>query len=410
MTAPKLDDYADIVGPAVIEELRLLGDRLAGRRVTMINSTAVGGGVAEILSRLVPLLNELGVRTTWEVIKGGEDFFQVTKGFHNALHGGPFDLGPEAFATYLETNRANAAQMAFDDDYVVVHDPQPAALIEARRPGRGNHWIWSCHIDLSNPHRGVWDFLRPLVERYEAAIFSSPAFSQRLAIPQYLFYPSIDPLSDKNRELSAEFLDAVFARLGVPRDKPIVTQISRFDRLKDPVGVIRAFKIARRYADCRLVLAGGGAADDPEGEAVLEEVRAEAAGHPDIHILVLPPTANLEINALVRGSTIVLQKSLREGFGLTVAEALWKRKPVIAGAVGGIPAQVMHNVTGILVHSVEGCAYQIRSLLADPERMRMLGEYGHQRVKQEFLITSNLRRWLVLLLLAGKPDDDVVEV
>ncbi len=410
MTVPKLEDYAPIVGAPVLEELRLLGERVAGRRVTMINSTAVGGGVAEILSRLVPMLNELGVQATWEVIKGGEDFFQITKAFHNALHGGPFDLGPEAFATYLETNRTNAAQMALDADYVVVHDPQPAALVEARSAASGSRWIWRCHIDLSSPHRGVWDFLRPLVERYDAAIFSSPAFCQRLAIPQYLFYPSIDPLSDKNRELSPEFVDAVFARLGVPRDKPVITQVSRFDRLKDPVGVIRAFRIARRYADCRLVLAGGSADDDPEGAAVLEEVRAAAAGDPDIHVLVLPPTANLEINALVRGSTIVLQKSLREGFGLTVAEALWKRKPVIAGAVGGIPAQVIHNVTGLLVHSVEGCAYQIRALLADPERARMLGEYGHQRVKQEFLITSNLRRWLVLLLLAGRPDVDVAEV
>ncbi|HWP35000.1 MAG TPA: glycosyltransferase [Thermodesulfobacteriota bacterium] len=412
MTLPTLDAYADIVGASVIEELRLLGGRLAGRRVKMVNSTAVGGGVAEILSRLVPLLNELGVETVWEVIKGGEDFFQVTKGFHNALHGGPFDFGPEAFAHYLETNRANAAQLRFEEDFVVIHDPQPAALIEARPRREGQRWIWRCHIDLSNPHQGVWDFLRPFVERYDAAIFSSPAFCQRLAIPQYLFYPSIDPLSDKNRELPEEFIDAVFARLSVPRDKPIVTQISRFDRLKDPVGVIRAFKIARRYADCRLVLAGGGASDDPEGEAVLAEVRAEAGDDPDIHILVLPPTANLEINALVRGSTIVLQKSLKEGFGLTVAEALWKRKPVIAGAVGGIPAQIIHNVTGILVHSVEGCAYQIRALLADPERARQLGEYGHERVKQEFLITSNLRRWLLLfvLLLSGRPDAEVVEI
>jgi trehalose synthase len=412
VTVPTLDDYAGIVGAPAIEELRLFARRLAGRRVKMINSTAVGGGVAEVLVRLVPLLEELGVRTTWDVIKGGEDFFQVTKAFHNALHGGSFDRGPEAFATFLETNRANAAQMTFDEDFVVVHDPQPVALVEARGRERGNHWIWRCHIDLSHPHPGVWEFLRPCIERYDAAIFSSPAFCQRLRVPQYLFYPSIDPLADKNKDLPPEFVDAVFARLGVPRDKPIVTQISRFDRLKDPVGVIRAFKIARRYIDCRLVLAGGGATDDPEGAAVLEEARAEAGDHPDVHILVLPPTANLEINALVRGSTIVLQKSLKEGFGLTVAEALWKRKPVIAGAVGGIPAQVIHNVTGILVHSVEGCAYQIRSLLTDPERMRVLGEYGHQRVKQEFLITSNLRRWLVLmlLLLAGHPEADVVEV
>jgi trehalose synthase len=393
----RLDDYREIVGDSAIDELRQMAGRLAGRRVKMFNSTAIGGGVAEILHRLVPLLNELGVETAWEVIKGGEEFFRITKQFHHALQNDDFDrLGPRELAIFLETNRTNAAELIGDEDIVVVHDPQPVALVEARRASHGT-WIWRCHIDLSDPEPKVWDFLRPFVERYDGAVFSSRAFCQRMSIPQHVFPPPIDPLAEKNKELPASVVDDVFSRLGVPRDKPIVIQVSRFDHLKDPLGVVRAFRIARRSVDCRLVLAGGAADDDPEGAAVLADVRKETDGDPDIHILSERQYEAVEINALVRGSTIVVQKSLREGFGLTVAEALWKRKPVIASAVGGLPAQVIDDVTGVLVSSVEETAQQIRALLGDPERMVRLGEVGHQRVLQEFLITRNLRNWLVLL-------------
>ena len=236
----------------------------------------------------------------------------------------------------------------------------------------------------------------PFVEQYDAAIFSSPAFSRQLAVPQYLFYPCIDPLSEKNKELDESYLQKICDDFGIDRSRPVVTQVSRFDRLKDPVGVVQAFKLARKYVDCQLVLAGGGASDDPEGAAVLQEVVEAAGDDPDIIILNLPPWSALEINALQRISTIVIQKSLREGFGLTVTEALWKGKPVIASAVGGIPTQIIHKLTGVLVHSIEGCAYHIRYLLTHPELARRLGQDGREHVRENFLITTNLRRWLVL--------------
>ncbi|MGH9804992.1 MAG: glycosyltransferase [Candidatus Acidiferrales bacterium] len=393
-----LEDYAAVVGRQEIEELRVYADRLGRRRVKMVNSAAVGGGVAEILNRQVPLLEELGVPTRWEVITGGDEFFAVTKAFHNALHGAPFEGRPEWFEGFLATNEQNRGRMAFDEDFIVIHDPQPIALVNARGDSRGR-WIWRCHIDLSHPNPEVWSFLQPYVERYEAALFSSPAFTHGLPIPQYLFFPTIDPLAEKNRELEPETVREVLERFSLDPKRPIVTQVSRFDRLKDPVGVIQAYRTVRKYDDCQLVLAGGGAADDPEGEAVLREVMHAAADDPDIHILSLPPWSHLEINALQRASTIVVQKSLREGFGLTVSEALWKKKPVVASAVGGIPSQVIHKLTGMLVHSVEGCAYQIRYLLSNPAFARELGENGYEHVKENFLITSKLKRYLLLFLL-----------
>lgn len=405
MNAPTLQDYEVVVGSATLEELRLLARPLRGLRVKMVNSTKVGGGVAEILQRLVPLMGSLGVNVQWDVIHGDADFFDVTKQFHNAIHGGEYTLGEAGFDVFRRVNRKNAETLTFDEDVVVIHDPQPAALIERRRAGQ--RWVWRCHIDSSAPNPMVWGFLRPWVEQYDAAIFSAAQFAHALPIPQFLFYPSIDPLSDKNRDLTEGEIAGVLERLDVPRDKPIVTQVSRFDRLKDPVGVIRAFQIARRYVVCRLVLVGGGADDDPEGAQVLRETREAAGDDPDIHVIVLPPTANFEINALQRASTIILQKSLREGFGLTVSEGLWKKKPVIAGAVGGIPEQIIHNLTGKLVHSVDGCAYQIRKVLSDPDQAELLGHQGYERVRAEFLITSNLRRWLVLLNLLGQTDDIV---
>ena len=394
----KLDDYDEVAGAAAIRELREIGGRLAGRRVKMINSTAVGGGVAELLSPLVPLMRELGIDAHWEVIKGGEAYFQVTKQFHHALQGGCFEaLGASALEAWLETNRANAAELVGDEDFVVIHDPQPLALVEARDRAPSSYWIWRCHIDLSRPDAQLWQYMKPFVEKYDAAVFSSPEFRQALPIPQHIFHPSIDPLSEKNRELPEATIDRVFEKLGVPRDKPIVIQVSRFDRLKDPLGVMRAFRIAREQVDCRLVLVGGAADDDPEGAAVLAEVLNDAADDRDIHVLGERQYQEIEINALVRGATIVMQKSIKEGFGLTVAEALWKRKPVIATPAGGLPTQVIHDGTGLLVSSVEQAAAEICSLIADPQRMRRLGEAGRERVREEFLITGCLQRWLAAM-------------
>jgi trehalose synthase len=396
-----LDDYLPVVGAPELEELRALAHRLEGRSVQMINSTSVGGGVAEILSRLVPMLHELNLDIRWDVITGGDDFFEVTKAFHNALHGGPYEARPENFEIYLAHNEANRARLQLDAEFMVIHDPQPLALINARRNHFG-HWIWRCHIDLSQPNPTVWGFLEPFVARYDGAIFSSAEFTHQLPIPQYLFYPCIDPLSEKNRDLEPESVRGVLEHFGINPKRTILTQISRFDRLKDPVGVVKAYRIVRRYFDCQLVLAGGGAKDDPEGGAVLEEVRQVAAGDPDIHVLDLPPWSALEINALQRGSTIIIQKSLREGFGLTVTEALWKKKPVVASAVGGILAQVIHKHTGLLAHSVEGTAYQIRFLLSNPALAERLGERGHEHVREHFLINSSIKSYLTLFLHLSK--------
>jgi trehalose synthase len=392
-----LEEYARLLGEGEIEELRALAKPLRGRSIEMINSTAVGGGVAEILCRLLPLGDELGLNMKWGVLVAGEDFFEVTKAFHNALHGAPYHATAGDFEIFKEYNERNRARLPLDAEFVVIHDPQPAGLIEARKKN-GNHWAWRCHIDLSHPNQAVWDFLEPYVAQYDASMFSSPEFARKLPIPQYLFYPAIDPLSEKNCELEPEFIAGVLARYNIDAQRPILTQISRFDRLKDPVGVVRAYRIVKRYFDCQLVLAGGGAPDDPEGAVVLKEVLREAENDPDIKVLDLPASAPLEVNALQRASTIVIQKSLREGFGLTVSEALWKKKPVVASAVGGIPTQVIHKQTGLLAHSVEGTAYQIRFLLSHPEIAAKLGESGHQHVKENFLITHKLKRYLTLFL------------
>ena len=391
-----LEEYFSVVGHSEVDEIHALAAKLAGKTVKMVNSTAVGGGVAEILNRLVPLMEEVGLKCEWNVMTGGEDFFEVTKAFHNALHGAPYDPPKRAFDVFLATTEQNLQHLSFDSDYVVIHDPQPAGLIKARKPG-AQRWIWRCHIDVSSPNQQVWNFLMQFVPRYDGMLISSPNFSRPMPIPQYIFYPCIDPLSQKNQELAPEFIQKTLETFSIDPKRPIVTQISRFDRLKDPVGVIHAYKQVRKYKDCQLVLAGGGAADDPEGGQVLQEAQEAAGKDPDIHILELPPWSALEINALQRASTIIVQKSLREGFGLTVTEALWKKKPVVASAVGGIPLQIIHKFTGLLTHSIEGTAYQIRFLLSNPAIAARLANNGHEHVRENFLITRNLKRYLLLL-------------
>jgi trehalose synthase len=390
-----LDDYRDIIGQAHLDSLRFLARDVKGKSIKMVNSTAVGGGVAEMLNRMVPLLSELEVQTRWVVITGGNDFFEVTKGFHNALHGGSYNLTKAAQEIFLMYNEQNRERLHFDEEMVVVHDPQPLGLICSRDQSRSS-WVWRCHIDLSNPNEDVWEFLRPFVERFDAAIFSSQSFARQLPVTQYLFYPCIDPLSEKNRDLPDTVVQKVCDEFSIDRSRPIVTQVSRFDRLKDPVGVVQAYKLAKKYVDCQLVLAGGGASDDPEGAAVLAEVKNEAGNDPDIIILDLPPWCAHEINAIQRASTLVVQKSLKEGFGLTVTEALWKAKPTIASAVGGIPNQIIHKLTGVLVHSVEGCAFQIRYLLTHPDFAKRIGANGREHVKENFLMTTDVKRWLLL--------------
>jgi trehalose synthase len=401
----RIEDYIPIVGSATVDELGLLANRLRGTTIQNINSTAVGGGVAEILSRMIPLLGQLGVKAVWDVIKGDEKFFVTTKKFHNGLHGVPVEVAPDEYAHFLEVNRDNADQFKFAD-IVFVHDPQPIALVE-KREAVGKKWVWRCHIDFSRPDPAIWDFLKRFIVRYDSTVFSAPAFAQKLPIPQVLIAPSIDPLSDKNKELDEDTIDAVFARFSIDRSRPVVTQISRFDYLKDPIGVIKAYKLAKEHIDMQLVLAGGGATDDPEGPLIMEQVKAEAEKDKDIFVLFLPPASDIEINALQRGSTIILQKSLKEGFGLTVSEALWKGKPTIAGAVGGIPLQITHKYSGILTRSIEGTAQWIKQLISAPEYARQLGINGRQHIRNNFLITRHIKDYLLLFVSLFEEGDVV---
>lgn len=399
----KIEEYSSIVGPSVIEDLRLLGQRLKGKVIQNINSTSVGGGVAEILTRMIPLLRELEVDTKWDLIKGGEQFFEVTKKFHNALHGRKEEIGQKDFDVFLETSQKNIEEVATYGDIVFVHDPQPIALIKKRA---ANKWVWRCHVDVSHRDETVWRFLQDFINRYDACVFSSPNFSSPLSVRQFLVAPSIDPLSDKNKELPPEVVNEVLAKYGIPKDKPILTQISRFDRLKDPVGVIKAYKLVKKYIDCRLVLAGGAASDDPEGLEVLEEVREEAKKDEDIHVLLLPQN-DIEVNALQTASTVIMQKSIKEGFGLTVSEALWKAKPVVVSHVGGISLQVRHKYSGLLCHSIEGAAFALKQLLNSPEYAKKLGENGREHIRNNFLITRHVRDYM-LLFLSLYHDQDVV--
>ncbi len=407
--AVTLQDYEEAAGPAAIRELRQLAACLQGRRMRNINSTSVGGGVAEILTRTVPLMRDLGIDAYWDVIKGDQAFYNVTKAFHNALHGKTEEITGEMFEAFRATNEMNLREVNFDADTIVVHDPQPAGLIEAKN-GDSRRWIWRCHIDVSAPQQDVWNFLRPWVERYDAAVFSMPDFAQQLPIPQFRVAPSIDPLSDKNKPLEKEYIEQVLEKYGIDPGLPILIQISRFDRLKDPLGVIAAYRMVKKRNRCQLVLAGGGATDDPEGEKVLNEVREAASGDPNIHVLLLPPFSDLEINALVRASTVAIQKSIREGFGLTVSEALWKNKPVIGGAVGGIKLQVIDGVTGFLVYSPEGCANRIALLLRDRKLRERMGETGHEHVRQNFLVTRQVKEALLVMLALDHPGDSVVNL
>lgn len=399
----RIEDYAPIVGPATIDELFLLAQRLQGNEIQNINSTPVGGGVAEILTRMIPLLTGLGVRARWDVIKGDEKFFSITKKLHNGLHGVPVKVSQEEYDTFIEVNRLNIGMLNFAD-IVFVHDPQPVALIEERKK-IGRRWIWRCHIDFSKPNEKIWKFLQQFIEQYDTAVFSAPAFARKLAIPQVLISPSIDPLSDKNKDLPDDFIDGVFSRYGIDRSRPVITQISRFDYLKDPLGVIKAYRIAKRHVDAQLVLAGGGATDDPEGPMIMQQVQEEAAKDNDIFVLFLPPSSDIEINALQRGSTVILQKSLKEGFGLTVSEALWKAKPTIASAVGGIPLQIAHKYSGILTHSIEGTAYWIKQLVNEPEYARKLGVNGKAHIRNNFLITRHIKDYLLLFISLFRHED-----
>jgi len=404
-----IEAYRPIVGTQFIDELYRIAEHINTRTIQHINSTPVGGGVAEILHRLVPLTNELGVKASWDVIKGSEEFFNVTKAFHNALHGSSNDITDDMFEIFRETTRDNLETMNLYGDVIMIHDPQPAGLIASKNE-IGKKWAWRCHIDVSQPNRKLWEFLREYVTQYHASIFSMPDFAQELPIPQYLIAPSIDPLADKNKDLEQNEIDAVLEKYGIDPERPIITQISRFDRLKDPVGVIEAYKIVKKRYNVQLVLAGGGASDDPEGAAVLQEVQEMADGDPDAKILLLPAYSDKEINALQRASTVVLQKSIKEGFGLTVTEAMWKNKPVIGGATGGIRKQIIDGVTGYLVHTIEGTARRIIDILNNPKLAETIARNGFEHVRNNFLLTRHLKDYLLVMIALERDGSDVIEL
>lgn len=404
-----LETYGQVAGEEVVAQLRQLASPLKGMKIVHVNSTAVGGGVAEILAKLVPLMRELDLDVSWEVITGDDDFFQCTKHMHNALQGNPVAITEKLLKHYEKINHNNADELREilrEAEFVFIHDPQPAPLL-SYIPERQGRWIWRCHIDASHPYRPAWKYLREFITPYDASIFSLAAFAQSLPHLEYIIPPSIDPLSDKNIDLEPEEILEVCDRYGIDPGRPWFVQVSRFDRFKDPVGVIRAYHLATKFLpELQLVLAGGTATDDPEGAAVLAEVKDAADSDPDIHILALPPDANRTINALQRGADVVMQKSTREGFGLTVTEGLWKGKPVIGGDTGGIRLQVVNHQTGFLVNTPEGAALRLRYLLNKPHLIEEIGHRAKEFVRENFLLTRQLREYLTLMvaLLYGAED------
>ncbi len=408
-----LDRYAEYAGPDVIEQLRQLAERLVGLKVVHVNSTHQGGGVAEILEKLVPLMRELGLDTSWEVIEGTDDFFACTKSFHNALQGRMLPIPEGLLRCYEEINSRNADRLRpvlEAADFVFIHDPQPAPLL-SHCPGRRGKWIWRCHIDLSHPYRPVWKYVRKYVAGYDASVFSLDAFAQAMPHPVFIIPPSIDPLSEKNQPVTKAEVQKVLEEFCIDPQRPMILQVSRFDQFKDPLGVIKAYQLATQYfPSLQLVLAGGTAADDPEGDIVLQQVREAAEGDPDIHILSSGHYADRTISALQMAADIVLQKSLREGFGLTVTEAMWKGKPVIGGNTGGIRLQLMNHRTGFLVDTPEGAAMRIRFLLSNRPRIEQIGQNAHDLVQRSFLNTRHLREYLTMMVALLYNIEDRIEL
>lgn len=394
----RIDKYEQVVGKSKIDELKMLAGYLKGKVIQHINSTAMGGGVAEILSKIIPLMQELGVNTQWDVIKGTPDFFDVTKSIHNALHGKEAIITEDMWKVFNDVSSMNIREMNLYGDIMFIHDPQPIALIKRKSRMKNSKWIWRCHVDVSGPDKDVWGFLEKFVNKYDAAVFSSAHFAHKMKARQVLISPSIDPFSDKNRELTQKEMDAVLNKYKIdPQRKPLVCQISRYDALKDPVGVIEAYKLVKKYVDCQLLLVGNRATDDPEGDKIYKQVLEAKGDDPDITALMVEDIPS-EINTFQRVSDVIVQKSIREGFALTVSEALWKGKPVVASNVGGIPLQIKHKYSGMLCHTIEGAAFSIKQLLNAPEYARRLGENGREHIKQNFLLTRHIREYMLLFL------------
>jgi trehalose synthase len=399
-----LGDYVEVVGEETVAEIRALAEPLRGARILHINATPYGGGVAELLATHVPLLRSLGMDAEWQVMQGSDEFFAITKQVHNALQGAEIEWTPTMQRTYLERTLDNALALEDSWDFVVAHDPQPAAILSflrdspmTRSPTR---WIWRCHIDLTAANANVWEFFRPFVEQHHASVWTMPEFVPSSLDMDHVVHapPCIDPLSVKNLELPMPFCTEITKQYGIDPSRPIMCQVSRYDPWKDPVGVIEAFRLVREQVpDAQLVLAGSMATDDPEGFRVWEQTEEARGGDRDIHLLSnLHQVGNVQINAFQRVAHVTVQKSLREGFGLTVSEALWKGRPVVGGRAGGIKLQIRDGQDGYLVESIEECAKRVIDLMSDPNGADTMGAQGREHVRENFLSTRELTDWLRL--------------
>lgn len=396
-----LENYTEIIGEKEINEIQILANKLAGKSVVHVNSTAYGGGVSEMLRRLVPLMKDVGLEAEWKVIKGEKEFFDVTKTFHNALQGKEIEFTEDMKKIYLQNNELNAKLLDLEYDYVVIHDPQPLATI-SYSPKKNSKWIWRCHIDLSQPNKKFWRFLEPPLANYNAYIFSakkyvkSPLETRNVAI----ITPSIDPLSDKNKPLPEDQILSTLERYDVDAESPILIQVARFDPWKDPLGVIDTYrKVKKKVPVVQLILISSMPPDDPEGWLYFERAARHAGEDYNIHLLTdLKGVGDLEVNAFQRASDVALLKSIREGFGLTVTEALWKEVPAVGGNVGGIPLQIINGETGFLVNTVEEATEKTLYLLKHPEEAKMMGKKGKEHVKENFLVTKHLKKYLNLFL------------
>ena len=389
----RIAEYRQVAPQGTVDIIERLAERVRGRRFLHVSGGRLGGP-AEVLRATVPILGDLGIDARWEITGGDPAYYATVRALQAALEGGERVLTEDGLARYLAMNRVNAKKLDLDADLVLAHDVPPASLVDARAGGR---WIWRCHFDCSEAQPGAWTFFRPLVERFDAAVFSLPQYAHRLGVPAYVLHPSIDPLSDKNRDLAPREMQAVLAALRVPQDKPLLLQVGSFTRGHDPLGVVNAYRIVKTHHDVRLVLAGT-AEDDSESLEILANLREAAQQDRDITVLELPVGAHVQINALQRAATIVLQKSVHEGFDLGPAEAMWKGRPVIGGATAGITQQILHDVTGYIVRSVEGAAFRVRHLLNNREQIPRMGAAGREHARRAFLITRHLLDYLALMV------------
>ncbi len=393
MTKKTLDRYRDVVGDKIVDEIYNSASSLSEKHIVHINSTYQGGGVAEILETLVLLMNDAGVNTGWRLLHGSPDFFRVTKKFHNALQGDDIRLSRMKKRVYEMGNENNSVFLHLDHDAVIVHDTQPLSLIKFER--KAQPWIWRCHIDISTPNKEIWAYLKEFILKYDAMVVSMEEYKRDLPIKQEVIMPAIDPLSPKNQEISTSKISKYLSKFGIEQDKPIISQVSRFDKWKDPEGVIRAYELARKDVDCRLVLIGSIASDDPEGQSMYDRLSKRIEKKRDI--ILISHESDILVNAIQRASSLVLQKSIKEGFGLTMSEALWKGTPVIGGNVGGIRTQVIEGINGYLVNNVEECADRIVKLLKDPKLANEMGKKGKEHVRENFLVTRHLLDWFEFL-------------